>query len=305
VQAALDSGFTNIAFTTDIQGSGTGTAAITNLAAGTTYWVRVGSLNWDGDANYTASVSTRTLIPIQTSGTITGNGLSLSVNPVGVPVTNIQLVIPPATLPTGIAVTLNTTVSYFLPSAVSNEASLTQVSPSLGFTIDAAGMQPVKELVVVLTYDPLQLPIGKAARDIQLARYDTASSQWTLLPTTVDTTQNRITARINHFSLFAPFFVSAGGDLSNVNIFPVPWEPGTDNANLNAAALTISNLPASSSVKITALNGALVWSGVSGTNGVLTWDGKNRFSRPVGSGTYLILIENGGAKTVRRAVLLR
>ncbi|MBI3552785.1 MAG: S8 family serine peptidase [Elusimicrobia bacterium] len=305
IQASVDPAFATLAFSADVAGSASNTQGITGLLPATTYFVRVGSLNWDGHPNFSASVATMTLIPIQSTGTVTVGGLTLIVLPQGEPVTSLQLVIPPAALPTGTVVTINTSVGYLLPPALSNEAVLTAMASGVGFSLDAAGMQPVREIDVIIKYDPLQLPLGFTAKNIQLARYDGGARQWTLLPTTVDTTQNAAVGRINHFSLFAPLLVTPANDLQNANVFPMPWEPNSGNSLLNAPQLTFSNLVAGSTVKITTLAGALVFDGTAGANGVMTWDGKNRFGRTMGSGTYLALIDGGGDTVVKRVVIIR
>ncbi len=305
VQAALDPAFASIVFTTDLPGFAANTTLITGLVPATTYYVRVGALNWNGLPDYSASASTMTLQPIQSSGTVSGSGLSLTVTPVGAPVTSIQLLVPPATLPPGTPVTINTSVAYELPTAVSNEAALIPLSSGFGFSIEAAGMQPQGNVSVIMTYNPLLLPPGAFAQNIQLARYDGTARQWTLLPTTVDVTQNVIVGRINHFSLYAPFLVTAGGDLSQINIFPTPWEPLSNNTVLNAPVLTFTNMPANASIRIMAVSGALMWSGEAGSNGTLTWDGTNRFGRVIGSGTYLAIIGSQGKTTVKRLVIIR
>jgi kumamolisin len=306
IEAAADPAFATTIFSSAVAGSATNTAGITGLTPATTYYFRVGSLNWNGVPNFTLMGSTYTLVPVEAVGTVGSGGLNLSVNPAaGTPLTNIQFMAGPGVLPPGIVVTLNTSVQQELPAPVSNEATITPIGGGVGFSIDAQGMQPTGSVQLILSYNPLLLPAGASAQNIQLARYDTTAGQWTLLPTSIDTSQNVATAQIGHFSFYEPFLVTAGGDLGSVNIFPIPWEQNSSNALLNASVLTFSNLPPSAGVRVLTLRGELVWQGTAGPNGVLTWNGENNHGRTLGSGTFMAIIDSGSNHIVKRVVIIR
>jgi hypothetical protein len=155
-----------------------------------------------------------------------------------------------------------------------------------------------------MDYDPAKVPIGQDQKALRLFRYDTAAGQWTLMPSQVDVSARKLTAFIPHFSLFAPFFVTAGTDLSAVQAFPQPWELGDIASPYWASALQFTNMPADARVRILTVTGELVDEGTS-AGGVLAWDGNNRFGRKAASGTYIVIVEAGGRTKVRRVVLIR
>jgi hypothetical protein len=129
-----------------------------------------------------------------------------------------------------------------------------------------------------------------------------------LVPSSVDVSTHALTAFVQHFSIFAPFFItpSAVANLAAMQVFPQPWEIGGDSRSLYwASALTLSSLPSAAHVRFLTLTGELVWEGDASNGGVLTWDGSNRSGHKVGSGTYLAVIEADGARRVRRVVLIR
>lgn len=305
VQASPDPAFGSLVVSSDVP-SAQLTGGLTGLQPATTYYVRVGALNWNSVSSFSAVAATMTLIPVQSAGMMDAGGLNLTVIPgMGLAITSIQLLVPPLALTPGITVTLNTSVQQDLPPPVSNQANLTALGTGLGFSIDAQGTQPVGTVQVVVKYDPLLIPAGRSAKNIQMARYDPAALQWTLLPTSVDTSQNTATAQLNHFSLFAPFVVSAGADLGSINIFPIPWEPSGSDSRFNAPVLTFSNLPSNAHVRVLTIRGELLWESYAGTNGVLTWDGKNRYARYAGSGTFMVSIDSGSDHVMKRVVIAR
>jgi hypothetical protein len=60
--------------------------------------------------------------------------------------------------------------------------------------------QPVN---LVFTYNPSLIPQGSEENNLVVATWDTASSHWTDLASTVNANNRTITARVNHFSIFA------------------------------------------------------------------------------------------------------
>ncbi|MBI4425885.1 MAG: T9SS type A sorting domain-containing protein [Elusimicrobia bacterium] len=93
--------------------------------------------------------------------------------------------------------------------------------------------------------------------------------------------------------------------LADVQVFPIPWKPGTGDAPFDAPFVTFARMPPRTEVSIYTLRGQRLWSGVADASGTLRWSGVNQSGRPVASGTYLALIDGGGRKTTRRVVLVR
>ena len=277
-----------------------------NLAPGTSYYFRVKARNADGlTTAFVALPAARTdntsVQPV--NGT---TNLEMTIAPKASPLQQVSVSLPPGVFPPGQLVTLDVEgPSQIPPPPNSSQARITSMGPTSGFVLGAGGMQPNRPVKITMTYDPAQIPPGQDPKYLQLARYDEPTSKWSLLPTSVDAGNHTITAITDHFSYFAAFFVAAGGDLSAVNIFPIPWEPTTAHSNFSATALTIANLPGETKVQIYSLSGEAVWEGRSGVNGVLTWSGVNRFGGTVGSGTYLVIIGEGRGKLTRRIAVIR
>ncbi len=306
VDASTDSLFRGTLYTNLIPGSASGSGGVSGLPSNTQLYFRVGPANFDGASNPTAAASPATTLPKhEVTQTISAAGGSLTISPLTPPLSNIEVDVPPGAFPSGTPVTLNTSVELDLPAPVSNEARLTQIGAAAGFEVLANGLEPAAPVPVSFNFDPTLLPAGVSATSLQLARYDTSAQQWTLVPTQIDPSANRVFAKLSHFSLYAVFGVAAAGDLSDVSIFPIPWELNSTDPRFYAPVLTMTSLPPYARVRLLSISGELVWEGTAQQNGVLTWSGNNRFGRGAGSGTYLVVIEGANSRIVRRAVLVR
>lgn len=296
----------NAAFTTatsSVVAAGATQATFTGLLYATTYYARVGSLNGDGEPNWTLLGSTFTLRPVLSSGPATGGGIALTL-PAAFPVfPGAVLTAESGTFPNGAIVTIVAGTSLDVAAARS-AVTMTPLGAGVAFDISASGYQPLKPVRLALTYDPTQIPAGSDARRLRLARYDEASGLWQLAPSAVDTKTSTLVASLDHFSVFAPFFTVAGAAPEQVVIYPNPWEVGTGN-EFSGQAMTFASLPDGANVKILTMGGELVWEGTAGLSGVLTWDGANRFGHKAGSATYYAVIKSGGKSVTRRVVLIR
>jgi hypothetical protein len=304
LEASTSSDFTGTISSTSLIGS-TDTLAVGGLSNGTTYYIRVGSLNLDLAPNYLVLGSTLTFVAGTASETITaGQIFSVTVTPADPEITSLTVEVPANALPAGTTVTINTGVAFQLPPPESNQLTLTPLGGGVGVEIDAGGAQPSQPVSIRLVYDPAMLPSDKDPNSLVMARYDPNAAQWTLLPTTVDTGARTVTGLTDHFSLFAAFFAAAATSLDNVQVFPVPWTPGS-GSEFDAQTLKVSNIPAEAEVSIYSIHGEQLRKLVAPASGVVDWDGKNGNGHPTASGTYLILIKSGGSHATRRAVVIR
>lgn len=281
------------------------TATFTGLAYGTLYYMRVAALDWEGNPNYLVIGSTRTGTPMLSSGTVTGSGLTLTLPPSFLVAPAVNVTIPAGAFAPGTVVTMLAGVTQDLTNPPSAVAKLTALGSSVGIDISAGGIQPLKPVRLAMSYDPLLLPLGADPRKLLIARYDEASALWTLVPSAADTSANQIVATLDHFSSYSPFFAAAGGSVSDGVVFPQPWEVGEPNGAYGSQALTFANFPDGTKIRVLSLTGEQVWEGTAAANGVLTWDGRNSHGRNCASGTYYAIIEGGGARKVRRVVLIR
>ncbi len=284
---------------------GAATANLAGLTYGTVYYTRVASLDQEGNPNYLVIGSTRTTAPALSSGTVVGGTLVLALPSAFAVVPSVTAQIEAGTFPPGTVVTMLSGVTLDLTSPRSSVADLTALGTAVGVDISAGGLQPLKPVRLFLTYDPLLLPPGSDPRRLLIARYDDASSLWVMVPSVVDTSGRQIMATLDHFSSYSPFFAAAGASVADGVVFPQPWEVGASNGAYGSQALTFANYPAGTTVRLLSLTGEQLWEGTAGANGILTWDGRNKSGRSVASGTYYAVIEGGGARKVRRVVVVR
>jgi subtilisin family serine protease len=306
LELSTTSGFASIAASSAVA-PGASSATIGGLSIATIYYARVAALSWEGLPNdLWVAGSTMTGTPALSSGTQTSGGLTLIVNPGMAALTTIRVDVPASAFPAGTAISAVTSVGVSVVGAKSNEAAgLTQFGPPTAFDLSAGGAQPAAPVRLSITYDPTQIPPDQDERRLHLWRFDPASNQWTLMPSQDDSQAHVLTAYVQHFSSFAPFFVTPGTDLSTVQVFPQPWEIGDPQSQYWASQITFSGLPGGARVRLFTLTGEQVIDGAASAAGVFTWDGSTRFGRRAASGTYFAAIEAGGAKLVRRVVVIR
>ena len=279
--------------------------SVGDISPGTQVYLRVGSLNMDGEPNFLTLGSTVTLSAAVSQSTASATQvLQFNLSPQDPELVSIQITIPPSTLPAGTPVAVHTGVRFAMPPPRSDMAQLTPLGNGLGVDISAGGLQPSGPVAIVMVYDPAALPAAINPRSLVVARYDDAASRWVLLPTRVDTQNRTITTETTHFSIFAIFVSAAASALDAIKVSPVPWEPGS-GSQFDAQAVTFSNMPAGTHIEIFTLLGESLWSGEDPGNHILTWGGTNSHGVRTGSGTYLAVIRGGGEKKVVRVVVVR
>ncbi|MFA6317848.1 MAG: C1 family peptidase [Elusimicrobiota bacterium] len=284
----------------EVSGAASTGGSLAGLRHSTTYYLRVGALNADGEAAYRVMGSTRTPVPQISSGSLSGS-LELSVVPPYPEVRLIRASIAARTFAVGTPIELNTSVEDVLP-ALAGQPELALLGPGVGFSLSAGGVQPVQPFPVTLQY---ALPLGADPRLLMLARYDETSRKWLLLRSSVDQGAKTLTGLVDHFSFFAPVLAQPGTALSEVEIYPIPWEPESRDPLQGAAALTFVKLPAGARVRVYTIMGDMVDEGTANGSGVLHWDGRNTRGHRVGPGVYLAVIEANGAHDVRRIAIIR
>jgi len=68
---------------------------------------------------------------------------------------------------------------------------------------DGATFSP--PITMTIKYDPGLLPAGVKEENLVIAYYDVATAKWVVLPSVVDTVNNKITAQVSHLTLFAVY----------------------------------------------------------------------------------------------------
>ena len=106
------------------------------------------------------------------------------------------------------------TVKTQTNSAVPNTVNGTVLSKNAVTitAVDSSG-QPVKNLnddaTIVIPYSESDIPSGNSETDLQIGVWNDATQSYDMLSTTVDTTNNTLTAVVSHFSDFAPIATGA------------------------------------------------------------------------------------------------
>ncbi|MDD5687549.1 MAG: PKD domain-containing protein [Elusimicrobia bacterium] len=242
-------------------------------------------------------------------------------NFIGKPLSVTRIVSPQIQISSGMAVTPiseNSSVDSEISVLVPKEAFSTTVNLTLtainapisditstkvvGYGVDILNdknLQPLKEITITINYDESEI-VGYDENKFVVGYYDENNQQWEALPTTVYPSDNKVVGRSSHLSMFALLeSVLSAKDLSNVNIYPSPYNPAK-----HVQGMTIEGLTAGAPVKIYTLGGELARELVeSGNSGNVVWDGKNNGGKLVASGVYIIYIEGTtGIKKVKIAI---
>ncbi|MFA5138092.1 MAG: LamG-like jellyroll fold domain-containing protein [Elusimicrobiota bacterium] len=302
VEASTAADFSGTLYSSATRSAGTSSLTVSGLTWSTTYYFRVGSLNWASGVQYAMAGSTMTGTVVS-SGTVDNSGpLVITVYPSCPELTLAQVMIPANTFPAGTQIRVNASIPS-LPPIQSSQANLTALGPGVAIDISAGGLQPNGPLTIQMTYDPAALPAGTDPRRLVIASYSESSGQWTLLQP-VDSATGTVAGVTTHLSLFAPFIATAGTELADLQIYPIPWEPGT-GSRFDAANISFTNIPSGAEVELYTMLGELVWEQTAGPSGVVRWDGGLRKGGRAASGTYIVVIRHGGATAKRRVVVIR
>jgi hypothetical protein len=102
----------------------------------------------------------------------------------------------------------------------------------------------------------------------------------------------------------------AQNSLSNVVVYPNPYVPYDGNAATgippaSGGGVYIGNLTAGARIKIYDIRGRLVHEATNGAGGAMLWSARNKDNQEVASGVYLIVIEAGGQRVVKKAAVVR
>jgi hypothetical protein len=306
VDASTASDFTGALVSAFSPSAAVQSLTVEGLTEDTTYTFRVGALNWQGIPQFVVLGTTKTFGTIGSSDSVrSGQALTLSVSPSVPEIATVRVDIPADSFVAGTTITVNATLGAPLANPSATSANVALLSNLAGVDISAGGVQPKNPVTVVFTYSPAQLPVGISPQSIVIGRLDADFPNWTLLETTLDAGSSRLTARTNHFSIFAPLVVTASANLSKPQIYPVPWKVGTGDERFDDLNLNFTNLAEGTRVRIFTIHGEFLWEATAPSTGILRWDGRNRHGVRTASGTYLAVMEHQGAKIVERVVIVR
>jgi len=154
---------------------------------------------------------------------------------------------------------------------------------------------------------PFELGISYEDRDhiadpstLSVIRYDPASGTCVPMKTTrIDAQRKVVIAEVNHLSIFKLMQISPAAAVEDMRVFPNPLFTHSQGF------FTFDRMPAGTHVRIYTLHGEGVFDDSANASGILTWDAHNKSGRPVGSGVYLAVVENGGTKKIVKVVVIR
>jgi len=253
-------------------------ATFTGLQSGATYTVTVAAVNGEGVPSAPVSVQvvagSPELPPPPPGSTVVEQSLSFGL---------VKLEIPPGAFPAGTTLSVREATSF--PSA---DAGADALKPAgLGFEITASSNThpavPVRLTVIYLS----QRVSGFQEARLVVARHDGAAG-WTTLHGNASPAAHRLTADIDHFSLFQ---IMQKPDLTKVRVYPNPYRP-----SLGHSAILFESLPANAAIKIFSLMGELVREFSADGGGRAAWDVTNGAGRDVSSGVYFVVLDGGGKK---------
>ncbi|MBI4375947.1 MAG: fibronectin type III domain-containing protein [Elusimicrobia bacterium] len=267
---------------------------ISGLFTSTTYTIRVAAQNLDGVA--TAFSNSLTTSPF--------NG-GVAFGSLGGSVPSLQNTVIEGNLGNGRLVGLQVPAGAFSSDVFVTISSIT-IPPSLcgsglaaGISITVApGFQPVRPVFLTMSYTDAEVA-GAPVNELSLARVDD-SGACVPLRTSIDQAGRRLTAQLNHFSLFQVVRLTPAAAPDSARVFPNPFYPSQGQGYV-----TFASMPASARVRIFTGRGELVFDDLANASGLLTWNGNNRAGRPVASGVYLVVVESGGSKKTLKLVVLR
>lgn len=177
----------------------------------------------------------------------------------------------------------------------------------------ASGANFLADVIITIPYSDS----GLTAADPQnLSLYTYAAGGWQKVDgSTVDTVQKTVTARVRHFSFFAPFATGAAANLSGVVVFPNPFVPHDAIATNgvpyttgdNSSGIIFGNLPNSVGIEIYTINGQrIAFTTSSNTGGSLRWDARDEAGHEAASGVYIAVITaSTGERVVKKVMIVR
>lgn len=159
-------------------------------------------------------------------------------------------------------------------------------------------VQPKLPVEVGIQYVPGETGLG-AVTTLGMARYDPVSGACVPMESRVDTTNNILYARLNHFSDFQLQQLVPGAAVATARVFPNPLYTHTQ------PFFTFDHIPAATKVRIFTIHGEEVFDQSANASGIITWRAENKVGRPVASGLYLAVVESGGEKKILKLAVVR
>ena len=242
VQVSTSSDFTATVFN---QSGITGTQVTVSPALdnNTTYYWRVnasntsGTSDWSATRSFTTEVTTTPPPPgsVTISASLMGHSRSFEISSSGVLDTAVTLSSPDGSVQ--LVLNANTTVNIPGESLTVTEASSPPAAPQNARLIAAYELAPSNStfepaITLTIKYDPASLPPQVDESSLFIAFW--TGSVWNSLPSTVDTSNNTVSAAVSHFTVFALLGNVSQGEpppaavftVSDLKVSPALVKPG-------------------------------------------------------------------------------
>lgn len=297
IDASTDSGFSGTIASTITENPALSALTVSGLFPLTTYYLRLGSLNWSLAPNYISITSTETLLAPETVQVVTSTGGVVTFLQHSGPVT--------LNIPSG-AFNSDTTIS--VDTSVFSGTTICAMPPGRAMTDEGVGVDislnpdivPAESIPISISYANVFFPSNVNQSTFLIARCDANVGVWIPLVSNANVSESLVSAVTDRFSTFEIMGYSSGTATSvkEIEISNNPIRPSRGITNT-----TFSNLPANSRLRIYTISGLIVKDISADATGVATWDATNQSGRMVASGVYFIFVQgNGTEKTLKIAV---
>jgi len=183
-------------------------------------------------------------------------------------------------------------VSLTLPASIFTDQARLLVQDS---TVTPCGTIPA---AVSITVTPKQQPDKSG---LLLTRYDEDSGRCVPLKSQSDPSNLKITAVVDHLSLYQVQLSTPAASLADAVIWPNPLRP----KRAGQGFVTIKPLPPDATVEIFTLRGELVYRTQADASGTAQWLAVNRKGTPAASGVYLVFLKSGGSNRILKVAIER
>ena len=220
----------------------------------------------------------------------------------------VSVVFPAGTFPVPVTATLywppadpaNPYLSYpsSLPNALSHAAAMTPTFVGTELTVSPA-LQPSQLVSITLGYQATSVA-GLDTGELAMAYYDPVENLFVPIAASSNPSLKQVTGRSPHLSFYEIMAVIPATDLSSAKIYPNPFRPA-----LGHTAITFSQLPPNTRIRIYTVTGELVRDLSTDDTGIARWDATNGGGQNVASGGYFALVQGVGRKSILKVMIQR
>ena len=299
LEASTAPDFTGVLSSSLTENTALSALTLPSLYPETTYYLRLGALNWALSPNYISLSSTATLAISQALQVISSSGGVVAFfGHDGLATVNF----PPNAFSEPVTVVVATPTLSDLSCQMPPGKPMTDEGVGITVTLNPAVEPPVNiSIPISISYANAVLPPGVQPQNFFIARCDLNVGTWIPLISNSDTSQELVTAATDRFSAFEIMGLGVlAASVQEIQISNNPIRPARGITNT-----TFSNLPANASLEIYTISGLLVKRLTADATGVAKWDATNSAGRGVASGVYFVFVRGNGTQTTLKVAVQR